>query len=239
MGRMESSYRPGPRPRSVLDGQGRVVDVPAGWELLPPGDPGATRRVKAAGEFFAVAEKRGRKVFSQGVWAPAATIARVQSELAAERATESYAKRLEAGAKRREREQSRYVDDFTGAVVRFLDFDPRYAELAERLALLVAAHSTRVGSGTVARTKRIPIDERASAAVIAWLRHQTTAYDSMRIERRRGRRREVRRQLAAESVRLLERYRRGLPPTDDCPLQLALTREPPEVQAEHDDHQAE
>ena len=35
-----------------------------------------------------------------------------------------------------------------------------------------------MGSGTVARTKRCPLSE-AEAAVIAWMRHQTTAYDSM------------------------------------------------------------
>jgi len=83
----------------------------------------------------------------------------------------------------------------------------------------VTAHATPVGSGTVARTSRIPIERRAESAVIAWLRHQTTAYDDMRIERRKGARREVRRMLAKRSRQLLERYRRG----DDvdleaCPL---------------------
>ena len=32
----------------------------------------------------------------------------------------------------------------------------------------------------------IPIEQRAEAAVIAWLRHQTTAYDHMTIERVKG-----------------------------------------------------
>ena len=233
------TYRPGPRQGTVLDAQGRVIEVPAGWELLPPGDAGVTRRVKAAGEFLAVAEKRGRKVFSQGIWAPPETIARVQSEFEAERATEAYAKKREAGVKRREREQTQYVEDFVGSVVQFLNFHPRYSDQAERLAVLVAAHSTRIGSGTVARTRRIPIEQRASAAVIAWLRHQTTDYDSMRIKRVRGERRAVRRQLAAESLKLLGRYRSGEPLANDCPLARALAGKAPEVQAEHDDHQAE
>ena len=30
-----------------------------------------TRRVKAAGEHWVVQEKKGRKIFSKGVWAPA------------------------------------------------------------------------------------------------------------------------------------------------------------------------
>jgi hypothetical protein len=70
-------------------------------------------------------------------------------------------------------------------------------------------HATPVGSGTVARTKRIPIEQRAEAAVSAWLRHQTTGYDGMVIPRVKGKRREVRRILAARSKELLDGYRRG------------------------------
>jgi hypothetical protein len=108
-------------------------------------------------------------------------------------------------------------------VLEFLAFEPRYAALAEALAKAVAAHATPVGSGTVARTSRIPVEQRAQAAVIAWMRHQTTAYDQMSIARVKGKRREVRRQLAARSKALLEAYRRGRdvdPAT--CPLQRAL-----------------
>lgn len=50
-----------------------------------------------------------------------------------------------------------------------------------------------------ARTNRIPIERRAEAAVIAWLRHQTTAYDSMKVQRVKKKRREVRRMLAEQS----------------------------------------
>jgi hypothetical protein len=41
------------------------------------------------------------------------------------------------------------------------------------------------------------------------MRHQTTAYDSMRIARVKGERREVRKMLARRSRELLEKYRRG------------------------------
>ena len=78
-----------------------------------------------------------------------------------------------------------------------------------QLAQAVTTHATPVGSGTVARTKRIPIEERAQAAVIAWMRHATTGYDDMKIERVKGKRREVRRQLAERSRALLDRYRTG------------------------------
>jgi hypothetical protein len=83
-------------------------------------------------------------------------------------------------------------------------------------------HTTPVGSGTVARTKRIAVAQRAEAAVIAWMRHQTTGYHGMAIPRVRGKRREVRRMLARRSQELLARYRRGEPVPEGCPLQQAL-----------------
>ncbi len=216
------TYTPGPDLRTVRTSDGKVVDVPADWELLPPGDPGLTRRVKAAGSHFAVQEKVGRKLFSRGVWAPAATVARIKAELDVERSTEQYARKQELAAKRRDKAQTAYVEDFFGAVVAFLAFDPKYADLAQRLATAVTTHATPVGSGTVARTERIPIEQRAEAAVIAWMRHQTTGYDSLKIPRIRGERREVRRMLARRSHDLLERYRRGEAIPATCPLKIAL-----------------
>ena len=82
-------------------------------------------------------------------------------------------------------------------------FHANHAELADRLARAVTEHATPVGSGTVARTKRIPVEQRAEAAVIAWMRHQTTGYDGMAIPRVKGKRREVRRMLARRSHELL------------------------------------
>lgn len=213
---------PGLAPRTVRTAHG-FLRVPDDWELLPPGDAALTRRVKAEGPCWTVLEKKGRKVFSRGVWAPAERIARLRADVERERADPRHGQRLAAGRARREREQEAYVGDFRAAVLQFLAFAPRYGALAERLADAVTSHATPVGSGTVARTERIPIGERAAAAVIAWLRHQTTAYDAMRIERRKGRRREVRRELAEQSRRLLADYRRGLAvDPSHCPLQRAL-----------------
>ena len=104
----------------------------------------------------------------------------------------------------------------------FLDFDEIHAEVARRVTDAVTQHATPIGSGTVARTKRIPIERRAESAVIAWLRHQTTAYDTMKIPRVRGRRREVRRLLAEQSRVLLENYRNGNNVDSTCPLRQAL-----------------
>lgn len=219
---MINIYRPGPSPNTVRADNGQVLTVPDGWVLLPPGDAALTRRVKAAGDHWVVQEKKGRKVFSRGVWAPAVTIDRIRAELEAERSTESYAKRKVAAARRRENAQAEYVEDFFGAVVAFLDFHPDHAELAERLARAVTDHTTPVGSGTVGRTKRIPVEQRAEAAVIAWMRHQTTGYDGMVIPRVKGKRREVRRMLAQRSKELLSQYRQGEAISEDCPLRRAL-----------------
>ncbi len=214
---------PGPGERTVRTAEGQLLEVPVGWELLPPGDAGLTRRVKGAGPSWTVQEKKGRKTFSRGVWAPAERIASIRAQLEAERSTDAYAKRQVAAAARRERKQTEYVEDFRGAVLAFLDFAACYASLAEQLADAVTAHATPVGSGTVARTERIPIERRAESAVIAWLRHQTTAYDHMKIAREKGKRREVRRMLAERSRQLLERYRQGQTViAANCPLQLAL-----------------
>jgi hypothetical protein len=97
--------------------------------------------------------------------------------------------------------------------------------LAARLARAVTEHATPVGSGMVTRTKRIPIEERAEAAVIAWMRHRTTGYDNMVIRRVKGKRREVRRMLARRSQELLDRYRRGEVAPEGCPLKRALACE--------------
>jgi hypothetical protein len=206
-------------PRVFLAPDGRRLSPPPGWECLPPGDAALTRRVKLAGPSWSVVEKKGKKMFSRGLWAPAATIEQMRAALTAERATESYAKKRVADVARRERTQAAYVVTFEQAVLEFLRFAPRWQPLARTLAARVAAHATPVGSGTVARTERIPVEERARAAVVAWMRHQTTSYDDMSIARVKGARREVRRDLAELSRALLDLHRRDVAhaPTA-CPL---------------------
>ncbi len=222
----DNIFSSGPTPTTVRSADGKVLTAPEGWILLPPGDAALTRRVKAAGDHWVVAEKKGRRVFSRGVWAAAATIDKIRAELVAERSTEGYAKRKDADARRRDKAQAEYIEDFYGAVVAFLAFHPAHAEFAHKLARAVADHATPVGSGTVARTKRIPVEHRAAAAVIAWMRHQTTAYDSMKITRGKGKRRDVRLILAQRSHELLDRYRRGEAVGEDCPLKKALAGKP-------------
>ena len=215
--------RPGSLPRRVIGLDTRVLTVPDGWDLLPPGDAALSRRIKEDGPSWTVIEQKGRKRFSRGIWAPASRIAALRAELALERQDPAYQRKLDAGRRRRAEEQVAYAGEFCDAVLAFLNFHPNHRTDAERMARLITDHATPVGSGTVARTERIPVEQRAEAATIAWMRHQTTGYDQMTIARVKGERREVRRMLARRSVELLSGYRRGavIDPAN-CPLAKAL-----------------
>ena len=200
-----------------------ILPVPLGWVHLPPGDPGLTRRVKQAGPCWTMHEKRGRKVFSLGLYAPADRIEAIRAALVVERDDPAYARKLTRAADKRREEQAQYEADFFAAVVGFLGFASVHDEVARAVARAITAHATPVGSGTVARTKRVALEERAEAATIAWLRHATTGYDDMVIPRIKGMRREVRRALAERSRNLLARYRRGDHfPEGSCLLRRAL-----------------
>lgn len=198
-------------PRVFIAPDGKKLSPPSGWDCLPPGDAGLTRRVKAAGPWWSVIEKRGRKAFSKGLWAPRENIVRARTVLEGERSTEAYARKRSVDVARRAKNEAEYVSTFEREVARFLAFSPAWELLARALARRVASHATPVGSGTVARTKRIDVGERAELAVIAWMRHQTTAYDDMVIPRVKGMRREVRRELAQISRRVLDRHRQDVP----------------------------
>ena len=58
---------PGPDGQSVRTASGDILRIPLGWVLVPPGDAGLTRRIKAAGPTWTVQQKRGRKTFSLGL----------------------------------------------------------------------------------------------------------------------------------------------------------------------------
>ncbi|HEY6560181.1 MAG TPA: DUF2293 domain-containing protein [Polyangiaceae bacterium] len=226
-GALSLTLAPTADPRVFLAPDGRRLSPPEGWICLPPGDAAVTRRVKQAGPSWAVLEKRGRKTFSRGLWAPRENIESVRAAIEAERGTESYAKKRTAEVARRTRTQSEYVVTFEQEVRRFLRFSPLFDQLGQTLAKRVAEHATPVGSGTVARTKRISVGERAEAAVIAWMRHQTTAYDNLKIPRVAGKRREVRRGLAEVSRAVLELHRKDTPhAARACPLCTALAPAP-------------
>lgn len=208
--------------------EGEILTPPEGWILVNAGDPGLTRRLKAAGDHWVMVRKRRNRLENIGLWVPRATAERIRAELAAERGTSAYQQKLASGRRFRARQQASYEHDFRQAVFDFLAFAPRWQELAEAIADAVTSHAVPVGSGTVARTSRIPLSQRAEAAVIAWMRHQTTAYDKMVIARKKGERRQVRRNLATTSRQLLQHYRRGGDVDQNaCPLARALAAQSP------------
>lgn len=218
--------RPGLKKRTVRTEEGETLDVPEGWELLRPGDAALTKKVKAAGPSWTIQTKKGRKTFSQGVWAPKENIDAARRVLETKRMSPLYQKKLTQDRERRQKKEVAYAEEFEATVKAFLDFAPAYEEWADVLASAVASHATPVGSGTVARTKRIPVSQRAEAAVIAWMRHQTSAYDHIKVPRIKGARRELRRKIAERSRRILAAYREGQEiDMDTCPLYAALRDE--------------
>ncbi|MBU0665301.1 MAG: DUF2293 domain-containing protein [Proteobacteria bacterium] len=222
MAHVHRVVQPGRVQGTVLSEAGEWLDPPEDWAFLPAGDAAITRSVKAKGETWVVQVRKGKRLIAKGIWANEAHILGSQQEVESKRSCPEYERRRERDLARREAKQKSYVGEFYAEVVRFLAFHPRYQVEATLLAEKISDHATPVGSGTVARTERIPIARRAEAAVIAWMRHQTTAYDSMTIARVKGRRREVRRLLAARSVELLQAYRQGQGLAENCPLKKAL-----------------
>ena len=216
---------PHPKLQYVVMDTGQKLDIPPDWACLKPGDAAVTKTLKSLGPTWTAVRQKGRKTFSDGVWAPRANIEQAKAIVTEKRADPAYARKRATDLKRRQVKQDLYEVSFKQALIQWLDFHSRYNTLAEQLAEVIAVYATPVGSGTVARTERIPLNERAAAAVIAWLRHQTTSYESMRIARVKGRRREVRRELAQQSVRLLNVYRKGEQVSPEaCPLQRALAK---------------
>jgi hypothetical protein len=216
---------PSPSHRFVWDKQSNILQIPKDWDCLRPGDAAVTKTLKSLGPTWTATRKKGRKIFSDGVWASTDNIEEARRIVADKRVAPGYANKREAALKRREKKQAAYEANFSDALLKWLSFHPRYQTEAETLAHLICEHAVPVGSGTVARTERIPIEGRASAAAIAWMRHKTTAYDNMHIPLVKGKRREVRRELAQQSKTLLLAYRNGNEVNKDtCPLATALHR---------------
>lgn len=206
----------------LIGPKGELISPPTDWIFLPAGDAGITRKVTSKGVYWRVEVKKGRRTISLGIWAPESNVSQAQLEVKATRSTTEYQNKKIYTAERREKKQAAYDAEFCRAVEKYLDFHSNFNELEKRLAKAVTTHAIPIGSGTVARTQLIPIEERAAHAVIAWMRHQTTAYDEMKIARIKGERRAVRRSLAQQSVALLTKYREGKMTSAPCILQQAL-----------------
>ena len=214
---------PHPTRNYVVTEAGQKLDIPSTWACLKPGDAAVTKILKTLGPSWTAIRKKGRKTFSDGVWAPRENIEQAKSIVAEKRSDTGYARKRAADLKRRQEKQRCYEVSFRQALIQWLNFHPRHILMAEQMAEAISQHATPVGSGTVARTERIPLEERAAAAAIAWMRHRTTVYDSMKIARIKGRRREIRRALAQQSVHILNAYRTGEQVSQEtCPLAKSL-----------------
>ncbi|WP_437535033.1 hypothetical protein WME79_12435 [Sorangium sp. So ce726] len=71
---------PTSEPTVFVAPDGARRSAPLGWACLPPGDAGLTRRVKELGPSWAIIEKKGRKAFSNGLWAPRENIERARAD---------------------------------------------------------------------------------------------------------------------------------------------------------------
>jgi len=193
----------------LKDKSGKVYSVPAGWQKLPSGDASITRKLKSLGPSWTVQEKKGRKTFSHGVWAEKEHIEAAKSLVEAQRADPKHQKKLAQAKVRREEKEVVFGTDFQQEIIKFLNFDKKHQALVEQLAVLVKEHAAPVGSGTVARSSSVTLDDKAALAVMAWMRHKTSAYDSTPVPRIKGARRELRRKIARQSERILAKYRSG------------------------------
>ncbi|MAE83401.1 MAG: hypothetical protein CMB80_11735 [Flammeovirgaceae bacterium] len=216
--------KPGPNGQ-VINEYGIAEKPPSDWAFLKAGDAAVTRKVTAAGPIWRVQVKKGRRLQSLGIWAPQSNISQAKIEVEAIRADPGYAKKQASAAKTRARKQENYMAEFQMEVAKYLNFHSRYADLQSKIAKLVTAHAIPIGSGTVARTSMLPVEERAGKAVIAWMRHKTTNYDNLKIARIKGERRKVRKQLAQRSLQVLKTYRNGEAVPMGCPLWRALNTE--------------
>jgi hypothetical protein len=154
------------------------IEVPDDWEFLPSSDAFITRTVKAAGSYWLSWQPRSRHRRHRrqlGLWAPSEAI-RAAEQRAKETADRRAATRT-VSARSRARREERYEQDLREAVLRFLDFAPAHAQLAEQIATETAAHAAVVGSGRVGRTQMLSLDEKAALAARAHIRHRHTEYE--------------------------------------------------------------
>ena len=82
--------------------------MPKDWELLKPGDAAITRKIKAAGPSWTIQERRGRKIFSKGVWAPAANIHAARTAVELQRKDPEYQRKLNNARIRRAEKEEEY-----------------------------------------------------------------------------------------------------------------------------------
>ena len=159
--------RPGRTKEQLLSESGKELTPPPDWGFLSAGDAAITKSVKAKGPVWVVQVPRGRRIISKGIWASEADILASKKQVRDRRSTPEYARQRARDLSSRQAKQLAYVDAFFAQVVLFLDFHPKYQTQTKLIKEKITAHATPVNNETVARTRLIPIKNRARAAVIA------------------------------------------------------------------------
>ena len=156
------------------------IEIPKGWDALPPGDAFITRHVKLMGPYW-VAKKHAKSyTMTLGIWAPKENIEAAR-QLAEETRVKRDAKQL-VSRKQRERQEAKYQERFAEAVYKYLDFEPKHEKLAHDIAKGVAEHATQVSSGRVGRARKLTLEDKAVLAGRAYIRHNYTPYEDQLLE---------------------------------------------------------
>jgi len=153
----------------------RNIKIPRGWAFLPAGDSFTTRMVKAIGSHWL--EVKAAKGYTRkfGIWAPEKNID-AAIKLAQETQEQRQNKRI-VSRKQREKQETRYRDQFAEAVYTYLDFAPGYKKLARKISQETVERTTVVGSERVGRTKKLTLEDRAALAICTYIHHNHTKYD--------------------------------------------------------------
>jgi hypothetical protein len=147
-----------------------------GLEFLPSGDAAMSRRARKHSSLAAVVVRfsRARKRYErQGLLVTPEALARAEQECAADASQR---------ALRRERDADRRVEadsEFTTALTEAIQ--GRYPGCSAEEVQRIARHTSLRGSGRVGRSAagRALEPEAVDLAVIAWIRHQHTNYDTL------------------------------------------------------------
>lgn len=145
-------------------------------EFLPSGDAALTRRARKYSSLAAVVvrfSQARRRYERQGLLVTSDALARAEQECTADAAQRAL--RRERDAERRLEEDRAFVIELTQAI------RSRYPGCPAEEAHRIARHSALRGSGRIGRSAagRAFEPEAIELAVIAWIRHQHTAYDSL------------------------------------------------------------
>ncbi|QZT38099.1 DUF2293 domain-containing protein [Halosquirtibacter xylanolyticus] len=206
----------------LLDKQGQEVSVPPQWVFLPAGDAGVTRAITKHKNYIRVKVLRGRRAISKGIWAPEALILEAKQRMEAMRSSESYQKQNLQRGIRRDQKQEVFKGALESAIKDKLSFHLCYKELEFKLAKAIADHSAPIGSGTVARSSRLTMEQKAERAINGWVRHHLTPYDQLKIARVKGARSMARKIMIEKGNEVLDIYRIGQERPSPCPIQKSL-----------------